>query len=87
MPVFALRSRCQAKHIFRFHLLQHLLKGKGGQVVALIDNDLTVFSDEVFHSLFVVTALDDGNVYASTRIVFAAANLSYRLGREVEEHR
>ncbi len=46
-------------------------------MVALIHDDLTVFSDEVFHPCFVVTALDDGNVYASTRIVLAAANLSY----------
>jgi hypothetical protein len=34
-------------------------------MVALIDDDLTVLSDEVFHPCFVVTALDDGNVYAS----------------------
>jgi hypothetical protein len=35
-------------------------------MVALIDNDLAVFCDKVFHPCFVVSALDDGNVYATT---------------------
>src|ERR1035441_5531440 len=55
-------------------------------MVALINNDLTVLRNEVFHPCLVLSTLNDGNVYATTTLALPTANLPYRFGWEVEEH-
>ncbi len=44
-------------------------------MVALIDNDLPVLCDEVFDSLFVVGALDDGDVHTAAALALSSPNL------------
>src|ERR1035441_3995426 len=65
VSIFTLGSCRQAEDVLRFHLLHHLLEGERRQMVALIDNDLTVLCDEILDSVFVVGALDDCDVNRS----------------------
>jgi hypothetical protein len=46
-------------------------------MVAFIDNNLTVFRDEVFHPCFVLSALDEGNVYETAALALTTAKLTY----------
>jgi hypothetical protein len=57
VTVLAVGRRSHAKHVFGFDLLHDLLKAESRNVVAFINNDVSVFGDKVLNFAFTLQAL------------------------------
>ena len=86
VPVLPRRRGGQTDNILGLHLPHHLFERESGYVVAFVDDHLAVLSDEVLHFVFSIQALDDGDVYATCPVHFAAADMPDRFGRQIQEH-
>jgi hypothetical protein len=84
--IFPRRRRRQTYDIFGFHFSHRLLEGKSGDVVTFVNDDLTVFGNEVLHRFLLIETLNDRNIDTSCPTHFSAANVSNRVCGHVQEH-
>jgi hypothetical protein len=78
--------RCQANHILRFDLPQDLLKRERREVVAFVDDDMSVFGHEVLHLLLPVSALHHSDVDFPGSLRLASAHLADLIDWSIKEH-
>ena len=55
------------------------------QVMALVNDDLPVFSDEIVHRIFTVQALDHGDINLSCTFTFPTADLTDQFVLEAQK--
>jgi hypothetical protein len=75
MAILAKRRGRQTEHITHFHLTEHLLEAKRGKMVAFINDNLSIFSHDIFHDAFSIQALKHGNINLSGRLPPSRTNL------------
>jgi hypothetical protein len=86
VSIFPRRRRGQTDDIFGFHFSHHLLESESGDVVTFVNDDLTVFGNEVLHRFLLIETLNDRNIDTSCPTHFSAANVSNRVCGHVQEH-
>src|SRR5580698_8857045 len=87
MPVFPGGRRRQSNHELRFDLAHHPLKCESREVVALVDDDVSIFGHEVLYLLIAVQALNHRYVDISGPLSLASADLPDFVDWDFEEHR
>ena len=85
MAVFADGSCSEAHNVLSFYLFENLFKGKGWDVVAFINNDLTIFGHHVFDLSLAIEALDEADVDRTGNLLFAATYLTNVFQRHPQE--
>jgi len=85
VPVFADGGRCHPGDVAGLDLLHHGLKAEGGNVVALVDQDVTVIGHQISHRSPVLQALQHRDVDPALSFVSASAELSDRSGWKVKK--
>jgi len=86
VTVFSRRGRRETNDVLGLHLLHNLLEGKRRDMVALVDNHLTVLGDKILYLVFAVQALNDRNIHVSGPVHLPAADLPDRFLRQIQEH-
>jgi hypothetical protein len=87
VPVAAVRRGGEACDVPRLHLAHDALEGSRGQVVAFVDDHVTVGRDDVVDGPIAHEALEHGHVEASGGRPLPATDLPNRLRRRPEEQR
>src|ERR1700694_5417601 len=63
----------------------HLLKAMGGQMVALVDNDVAVFAHPVVNYTFAYQTLNKRNIKQAGWLLSSASDMTDRLRRQIQE--
>ena len=84
--IAALRRRGQPDDVTRLRRRQHALERDRREMVALVDNDLSVAGHEIRDGLSAHQALDRRDVDAAGRVALSGADLSDLLGVDTEEY-
>jgi len=87
MAIFSSRRSRQAGNIFGFDLPHDLLEAERRNMVAFINDDVAVLSDEVLHFTFAVETLKQSDVDETRPCRFAPGDLAYRLHWNIQKHR
>ena len=76
VSIFARHSRRQTSYIFGLGLAHHLFKADRRNVVAFVNNQVTVIANQVTDNPFLAQALDHGYIEISVRFVPTTAKLT-----------
>ena len=86
VAIAPLRRGGETDEIARLHLRQNTLEGERRQVVAFIDDDVTVRSNEIVDSFLTDEALHHRHIKLSVRLALTTADLPDVLLVDIEEH-
>ena len=87
VAIFAGDGRGQARDELRLRPADDLLETLSGQVVAFVDDEMSVVSDQVTHDVLSHQALDDRHVQRAGRLLAPAADSADGLGRQPQKRR
>src|SRR5580658_4030455 len=87
MAIFSDRCCRKTQYIMCFGLFKSLLKAKSRQMMALIDNNLTILSYFFFYYSLSRKALQHTNIYSSSQFIATAADYTNALKWNIEERR
>src|SRR5438270_5399086 len=76
MTILTCWSSCETHDVFSLYLPEHLLKGEGREVMALVNDDLSVLGHPIFNNTFAIQALDNTDVNAPGTQVLSSTNLA-----------
>ena len=85
VAVLARHGRRQPQHVLDLRPARDLLEADGGEMVALVDDEMAVVGDDVVHLVAAHEALNDGNVYDACGLAPAAADLPDGGGGQIQE--
>ena len=87
MAVLASDRGGQSQDESRLGPADDLLEAAGREMVALVDDEMTVLRHAILDDALAHQALNDGHVQRTGRFLAAAADAADRLGRQVEKRR
>ena len=87
MAILAADGRGQARDIPGLRPADDLLEALGGQVMAFVNNQMSIVSDDVIHDVLSYQALDDRHIQQSGRLPSSAADPADEPGMKSEEAR
>src|SRR4030042_1058793 len=76
MAILADRGCSETHNVLSLYLFENLFKGKGRDVVAFINNDLTISGHYVFDLSLAIEALHEADVDGTGNPLFAATHLT-----------
>ena len=85
MAVFACNCRSQAREVLCLCTTRYLLEAVRGEMVAFVDDNLTVVGDAIVNSPFAHEALKQRNIQHSGKFLSSTSNSTYRFLRQVEK--
>src|SRR6516225_945196 len=77
VTIFASGRGSQSQNIFGFDLSKDTLKRKSRQVVAFVNNDVSIIRNKILNLALSVQALDHSNVDGPRSLVLASSKLPY----------
>ena len=85
VPVFSNRCCRQTQDIPCFDLAKDSFKSDGGQMMALIHDDVAVICDEIFDISFALQTLDHGNINHAGSLCLPSSKLTDASNRQIQE--
>ena len=76
VPVLSNRRSGQTQNILCFDLAKDSFKSHGGQMMALVHDDVAIVGDEIFDISFAVQTLDHGNINHAGSLDLSASNVT-----------
>ena len=73
VAVFSNRRSGQTQNILCFNLTEDSFKSHGGQMMALVHDDVAIVRDEIFDITFALQTLDHGNINHASSLDLSAS--------------